>query len=81
MQTLETIYSSSLTAAIKKQIERTKQHVQKTPGSIAVPVIITLYQDKIDFVENVHTVPIFQLSSFIDEFYGSIDQMKTIGTG
>jgi len=69
---------SSLSAAVKKQIERTKQYVEKTPGAIAVPVIVTLYQDKIDFIENVPIVPIFQFSSFIDEFYGNIDQMKTI---
>jgi hypothetical protein len=25
-------------------------------------------------------VPIFQFASFIDEFYGNVDQMKTIGT-
>ena len=70
--------SSSLTTAVKKQIERTKQYVEKTPGATAVPVIVTLYQDKIDFIENVPIVPIFQFSSFIDEFYGNIDQMKTI---
>jgi len=70
---------SSLATAVKKQIERTKQYVEKTPGSTAVPVIVTLYQDKIDFIENVPIVPIFQFSSFIDEFYGNIDQMKTIG--
>ena len=40
--------SSSLSTAVKKQIERTKQYVAKTPGAIAVPVIVTLYQDKID---------------------------------
>jgi len=71
--------SSSLTTAVKKQIERTKHYVEKTPGAIAVPVIVTLYQDKVDFIENVPIVPIFQFSSFIDEFYGNIDQMKTIG--
>ena len=70
--------SSSLTTAVKKQIQRTKQYVEKTPGAIAVPVIVTLYQDKVDFIENVPIVPIFQFSSFIDEFYGNIDQMKTI---
>ena len=69
---------SSLAAAVKKQIERTKQYVEKTPGATAVPVIVTLYQDKINFIENVPIVPIFQFSSFIDEFYGNIDQMKTI---
>lgn len=73
--------ASALSTAVKKQIERTKQYVAKTPGSIAVPVIVTLYQDKIDFIENVPIVPIFQFASFVDEFYGNIDQMKTIGTG
>ena len=71
--------SSSLTNAVKKQIERTKKYVEKTQGSIAVPVIVTLFQDKVDFIENVPIVPIFQFSSFVDEFYGNIDQMKTIG--
>ncbi|MFQ5497162.1 MAG: hypothetical protein ACE5DU_04670 [Nitrosopumilus sp.] len=69
---------SSLTSAVKKQIERTKHYVEKTPGSIAVPVIVTLYQDKVDFIENVPIVPIFQFSSFIDEFYGNLEHMKTI---
>ena len=70
--------TSSLTTAVKKQIQRTKQYVEKTPGAIAVPVIVTLYQDKVNFIENVPIVPIFQFSSFVDEFYGNIDQMKTI---
>jgi DNA-binding transcriptional MerR regulator len=72
--------ASSLTTVVKKQVKRTKQYVAKTPGAIAVPVIVTLYQDKINFIENVPIVPIFQFSSFIDEFYGNIDQMKTIET-
>ncbi len=72
--------TSSLTTAVKKQIERTKHYVKKTPGAISVPVIVTLYQDKVDFIERVPIVPIFQFSSFIDEFYGNIDQMKTIKT-
>ena len=71
---------SSLTTVVKKQIERTKHYVTKTPRAIAVPVIVTLYQDKVNFIENVPIVPIFQFSSFIDEFYGNLDQMKTIET-
>jgi len=71
---------SSLTTVVKKQIDRTKHYVRKTPGAISVPVIVTLYQDKVDFIESVPIVPIFQFSSFIDEFYGNIDQMKTIET-
>ena len=72
--------TSSLTTVVKKQIERTKHYVAKTPGAISVPVIVTLYKDKVDFIEKVPVVPIFQFSSFIDEFYGNIDQMKTIKT-
>ncbi len=70
--------SSSLSEAVKKQVERTKQYISKTPGSIAVPVIVTLYQDKIDFIDRVPIVPIFQFSSFVDEFYGNLESMKTI---
>ncbi len=72
--------SSSLKTAVEKQIVRTKQYVAKTQGAIAVPVIVTLYQDKVDFIDRVPIVPIFQFSSFVDEFYGNIDQMKTIET-
>ncbi len=72
--------SSALSAAVRKQIERAKQYVAKTPGAIAVPVIVTLYQDRIDFIDNVPIVPIFQFDSFIDEFYGNLDQMNAIGT-
>jgi len=71
--------SSALSAAVKKQIERTKHYILKTPGAMAVPVIVTLYQDKIDFIDRVPIVPIFQFSSFVDEFYGNLDQMNTLG--
>ena len=52
---------SALSTAVKKQIERTKQYVEKTLGAMAVPVIVTLYQDKINFIENVPIVPIFSI--------------------
>lgn len=70
--------SSALSTAVKKQIERTKHYISKTPGAMAVPVIVTLYQDKIDFIDRVPIVPVFQFSSFIDEFYGNLDQMNTM---
>ena len=72
--------SSTLPSAAKKQVARTKHYILKTPGAIAVPVIVTLYHDKIDFIDKVPIVPIFQFSSFVDEFYGNLDQMNTIGT-
>ena len=70
--------ASSLSTAVKKQVERTKHYIAKTPGAIAIPVIVTLYQDKIDFIERVPIVPIFQFSSFVDEFYGHLEEMRTI---
>ncbi|MGD2106156.1 MAG: hypothetical protein PVH93_00970 [Nitrosopumilaceae archaeon] len=69
---------STLTEAVKKQVARTKHYISKTPGSIAVPVIVTLYQDKIDFIDKVPIVPIFQFSSFVDEFYGNLEEIKTM---
>jgi hypothetical protein len=72
--------TSALSMAVKKQVERTKHYISKTPGAIAVPVIVTLYQDKIDFIDRVPIVPIFQFSSFVDEFYGNLEDLKTIGT-
>lgn len=72
--------SSALVTAVKKQIERTKHYVSKTQGAIAVPVIVTLYQDKVDFIDKVPIVPISQFSSFIDELYGNLDNVRTIET-
>ena len=70
--------TSTLTEAVKKQVERTKHYISKTPGAIAVPVIVTLYQDKINFIDRVPIVPVFQFASFVDEFYGHLEEMKTI---
>jgi DNA-binding transcriptional MerR regulator len=72
--------TSALSEAVKKQVKRTKHYISKTPGAIAVPVIVTLYQDKINFIDRVPIVPIFQFSSFVDEFYGNLENMKTIET-
>lgn len=69
---------SALEDIVQKQIERTKNYVAKTKGAIAAPVIVTLYQDKISFVGKVPIVPIFQLASFVDEFYGNLENVETI---
>lgn len=70
---------STLSDAVKKQIERTKHYVAKT-NYVAAPVIVTLYQDKISFIDKVPIVPIFQFASFIDEFYGNLENVTTIKT-
>lgn len=71
---------SALSEVVQKQVERTKQYVKTTQGSMAIPVIVTLYHDRIDFIDKVPIVPILQFSSFIDEFYGNLDDLNTIET-
>ncbi|MEW6042680.1 MAG: hypothetical protein AB1608_00240 [Thermoproteota archaeon] len=71
---------STLHDAVRKQIERTKHYVAKIKGAMAAPVIVTLYQDKVNFIDKVPIVPIFQFASFIDEFYGNLEDLETIGT-
>lgn len=70
--------ASALEEVVQKQIERTKQYVARTSGAVAAPVIVTLYQDKMSFINKVPIVPIFQFSSFIDEFYGNLEDIETI---
>ena len=72
--------SSSLRDIVRKQVARVKHYVEKTQGAIAVPAIVTLYQEEISFIDNVPIVPILQFSSFLDEFYGNLDDLKTIET-
>ena len=69
---------SSLNTIVEKQIKRVKHYVSKTNEAIAVPVIVTLYHEQINFINSVPIVPVQQLPSFIDEFYGNLDKVKTI---
>jgi hypothetical protein len=69
---------SSLEGAVQKQIERTKHYIVKTKGAIAAPAIVTLYQDTVSFINKVPIVPISQFGSFVDEFYGNLDDVKII---
>jgi len=71
---------SSLREIVKKQVERVKHYVAKTQGAMAVPAIVTLYQEELSFIDKVPIIPILQFSSFVDEFYGNLDKIKTIET-
>ena len=71
---------SSLREIVKKQVERVKHYVAKTKGTTAVPAIVTLYQEELSFIDKVPIIPILQFSSFVDEFYGNLDKLKTIET-
>ncbi len=70
------ISKSALDQIVKKQIERVKRYVSDENIS-ALPVIVTLHQE-IQFIDNVPIVPIMKLSSFLDEFVGNLDSMKSI---
>lgn len=70
--------TSAIQTAVEKQIVRTKKYVAKTQGAIAVPAIVTLYEEKISFINKVPIIPIQKFSSFIDEFYGNLDEIKVI---
>jgi Holliday junction resolvase len=70
--------NSMLEKIVLKQIERVKHYVVITDEIVAAPVIVTLYQEETRFISRVPIVPIIQFSSFIDEFYGNLEEIKTI---
>ena len=73
----KTMNKSALDEIVKKQVERVKRYVADERMS-ALPVIVTLHQEEIQFVENVPIVPIMKLSSFLDEFVGNLDSLASI---
>ena len=70
--------NSALEKIVLRQIDRVKYYVENTDEVVAAPVIVTLYQEETKFVSKVPIVPIIQFSSFIDEFYGNLEEIRTI---
>ena len=70
--------NSALEKIVLRQIDRVKYYVASTNEVVAVPVIVTLYQEETKFARKVPIVPILQFSSFIDEFYGNLEEVRTI---
>jgi len=70
--------NAALEKIVLRQIDRVKHYVVSTNEVVAAPVIVTLYQEETKFVSKVPIVPIIQFSSFIDEFYGNLEEIKTI---
>ena len=68
---------SALGDAVKKQIERTKRFLKTENVKAAIPAIVTLHQE-IRFIDKVPIIPIFQLNSFCEEFYGNLDDLNTL---
>ena len=69
---------SALEQIVLKQIERVKHYEATANKVMAVPVIVTLYQEATKFVNRVPIVPIMQFSSFVDEFYGNLEDIRTV---
>lgn len=72
---------SALETAVKKQIERTKHYLANEKVQAAIPAIVTLYQEDTRFIGKVPIIPIFQLGSFCEEFYGKLDELNTLEHG
>ena len=70
--------NSALEKIVLKQIERVKHYVATTNEVMAAPVIVTLYQEATKFINRVPIVPIIQFSSFIDEFYGNLEDIRIV---
>ena len=70
--------NSALEKIVLKQIERVKRYFAATDEVMDVPTIVTLYQEETKFVNRVPIVPITQFSSFIDEFYGNLEEIRTV---
>ena len=68
---------SALQSAVKKQIERTKQYLSKEDVRAAIPAIVTLHQHDLQFINRVPIIPIHQLDSFCDEFYGNLEKLQS----
>ena len=68
---------SALEKAVKKQVERTRHFLSKEKIQAAVPAIVTLYQHETRFIERVPIIPIHQLDSFCDEFYGNLEELRS----
>ena len=73
----KTMSKSVLDKIVKKQVERVKRYVADE-NMAALPVIVTLHQEEIQFIDNVPIVPIMKLSSFLDEFVGNLDSLASI---
>ena len=70
--------NSALEEIVQKQVERVKHYVSITDEIMAAPVIVTLYQESVKLINKVPIVPIMQFSSFIDEFYGNLENIRIV---
>ena len=59
-------------------IIRSKQYISNKHDLTAVPTIVTLYENKIQFINNVPIVPISKFALFVNEVYGYLENVRII---
>lgn len=66
--------ASALDAAARRQAGRARLYVAAGAGApAALPAIVTLHEDGIEFAGRVPIVPVLKLGSFADELYGNME--------
>ena len=69
--------ASALAAAARRQAGRARLYVAAGAGApAALPAIVTLHEDGIEFAGRVPIVPVLKLGSFADELYGNMDGIE-----
>lgn len=67
-----------LKQSVEKQVIRSKRYVSLNKHIIGIPIIVTLYELNIRIIDDVPIIPISRFTSFINEFYDHLNQIKTI---
>ncbi|MCS7116340.1 MAG: restriction endonuclease [Nitrososphaerota archaeon] len=78
-----TITQSAMRRIVHLQIERARRFMRSRLSSklnvkFALPVIVTLYSNNINFIDKVPIVPIAKFQNFLSEFLGYLDLIKLI---
>ena len=69
--------ASALAEAARRQAGRARLYVAAGAGApSALPAIVTLHEDGIEFAGRVPIVPVLKLGSFADELYGNMDGIE-----
>lgn len=70
--------TSLLKKAVSKQIIRSSKYISTCKNLIGFPIIVTLYNYNIRFINKVPIVSISKLPSFLNEFYNYKDKLMFV---
>ncbi len=63
---------------VEKQIIRTEHYISDKQNLVAIPLIVTLYENTLQFINSVPIVPVFKFSLFVSEVYDYLERIKII---